>query len=152
MFHATSLVALETIETQADAKQLDTLDEMHQLKFGRRRDDFGRCRPPEQSDVLGVIKLEELSTGVCRLPCQDVGLHDWDMVFSQLSEEKCQRIDPQVQRPQIKAKHRFCELVRISRGVERESGSVVSGNELAEVIRELPTREDSLGMDRGYDR
>lgn len=99
MFHATSLVALETIETQADAKQLDTFDNMHQLKFGGWHDDFGRFRPPVQSGVLGVIKFEEDSRGVCAVLCQDVGLHDWDMVFSQLVEQKCQRIDPQVQRP-----------------------------------------------------
>jgi hypothetical protein len=152
VFHATSLVALETIETQADAKQLHTFDNMHQLKFGRWHDDFGRFRPPVQSGVLGVIKFEEDSRSVCEVLCQDVGLHDWDMVFSQLVEQICQRIVPQVQRPYIQAKHHLCELVRINRGVERESGSVVSGNELAEVIRELPTCEGSLGMNRGYDR
>ena len=74
------------------------------------------------------------------------------MVFSQLFEEICHRKDPQVQRQQIKAKHHLRELVRMSRGVERESGSVVSGDELAEVIREFPTCKNSLGMDRGFDR
>lgn len=67
-------------------------------------------------------------------------------------EKMSQREDCQVQRPQIEAKHHLRKLVRVSCGIERESGSVVFGDEFAEVICELSTCEGSLGMDGGYDR
>lgn len=86
---------------------------------------------------------------ICGLLLKNVGLHDRDMVFSQLLKHVSQRGFSQVQRPQIQTKHHVGELIGISRGIERKCGSVVLGDELAEVIHELLACEGSLGIYRG---